>query len=224
MHLRVATYNVRAFRDGLDHVAAAVEGLAPDLLLLQESGSRRRLRRLANATGMQCASDPWAPLRRRVKDAVLVKPPWRFVQHRLHRFQSSARFYPRGALIAQAGRAGRRVWAVSVHFGLAPLERLTHARELTDVCSALAGAPIVIGGDLNAPPGERAQAWLADRYWDAWAEAGVGDGMTFPAHEPSARIDYLFTSGGLRVESAEVTGGPDASDHLAVVADVVIED
>ncbi len=224
MHLRVATYNVRGFRDGLDHVAAVVEGIAPDLLLVQESGSRRRLRRLANATGMHWAGDPWAPLRRRVKDAVLVKPPWRFVQHRLYRFEASARFYPRGALIAQAGRAGRRVWAVSVHLGLSPLERLSHARELTDVCSALAGAPIVIGGDLNASPGERAHAWLADRYWDVWAEAGVGDGMTFPAREPSARIDYLFTSAGLHVESAEVSGAPDASDHLAVVVDVVIED
>ncbi len=48
--------------------------------------------------------------------------------------------------------------------------------------------------------------------------------MTFPSHEPSARIDYLFTSAGLRVESAEVTGAPEASDHLAVVADVVVED
>ncbi len=223
MRLRVATFNLRGFRDGLDGVASVVEELAPDILLVQESGSRRTLRRLAAVTGMQAAGDPWSPLRRRVKNAVLAKPPWRIVQHRLHRFEGSARFYPRGALIAQAGGAGRRVWAVSIHLGLAPLERLAHARALTDLCSGLAGAPIVIGGDLNASPAERSVAWIADRYWDAWAETGAGDGATFPAREPTARIDSLFVSGGLRVEAVELGGCPDASDHLPLAAELVIE-
>jgi endonuclease/exonuclease/phosphatase family metal-dependent hydrolase len=34
------------------------------------------------------------------------------------------------ALIAQVGRAGRRVWAVSIHLGLAPTERNAHVHEL----------------------------------------------------------------------------------------------
>lgn len=224
MRLRVGTYNVRGFRDGLEDVAEAVEQLAPDLLLIQESGSRHKLRRLAAATGMEAAADPWSPMRRRVKDAVLARPPWRIVQHRLHRFEGSARFYPRGALIAQAGRAGRRIWAISTHLGLSPVERGAHVRELTDLCASLAGAPIVIGGDLNAIPEERAPAWLADRYWDAWAVAGTGEGATFPAGDPTARIDYVFASTGLTVEAVAVGKAPDASDHLPVVADLVIED
>src|SRR5207249_2344679 len=105
-----------------------------------------------------------------------------------HRFADSARFYPRGALIAQVGRAGRRLWAVSVHLGLAREEQLRHARELTDVGAGLAGAPIVIGGDLNATPERPPVAWLADRYWDAWVEAGTGEGLTIPARDPTARI------------------------------------
>jgi endonuclease/exonuclease/phosphatase family metal-dependent hydrolase len=224
MRLRVATYNVRGFRDGLDGVVEAVERLAPDVLLLQESGPRRKLRAFAAATGMEAVGDPWSPFRRRVKNAVLVRPPWRVVQHRLERFDGSTRFYPRGALIAQAGRAGRRVWTVSTHFGLSPAERIAHVRELTDLCAGLAGAPIVLGGDLNATPEQRAAAWLADRYWDAWATAGSGEGATFPASDPTARIDFLFASAGLVVDGASVGKAPDASDHLPVVADLRIED
>lgn len=229
MRLTVVTYNVRGFRDGVDRLAAVVERLAPDVLLLQETGPRRTLRRFAAGLGMEAAADPWSPLRRRAKDAVLVHPPWRIVEHRQHRFGDSARFYPRAALVAQVGRAGRRVWAVSTHLGLTPTERNGHVHELTDLCAGLAGGPVVIGGDMNATPDERAMRWLADRYWDAWAavapEHAGGRGDTFPAIDPTARIDYLFASAGLRVAAAGVPArAGEASDHLPVFAELELED
>jgi endonuclease/exonuclease/phosphatase family metal-dependent hydrolase len=224
VRLRVATYNVRGFRDRVGDVVDVIERSAPDLLLVQESGPRRTLRSFATAVGMEPATDPWSPFHRRVKNAVLARPPWRVIQARLHRFEGSARFYPRGALVVQAGRTGRRLWVVSLHLGLAPAERNAHVRELTDVCAGLAGAPIVLGGDLNATPDQRAPGWLADRYWDAWVAAGEGDGATFPAREPTARIDYVFASAGLTVESVSVGKAPDASDHLPVIVDLAIED
>lgn len=224
MRLRVATYNVRGFRDDPSALIDVVDRTAPDLLLLQETGPRHTFRSFAAAVGMEPAADPWSPLRRRVKNAVLARPPWRVAQTRLHRFQGSARFYPRGALIAHVGRAGRRLWAVSIHLGLAPAERNAHVRELTDLCAGLAGAPIVIGGDLNATPDQRAPGWLADRFWDAWSEVGDGEGPTFPASDPTARIDYVFASAGLLLGSASVGKAPDASDHLPVIVDLSIED
>jgi endonuclease/exonuclease/phosphatase family metal-dependent hydrolase len=230
VHLTVATYNVRGFRDGIDLISEVVERVAPDVLLLQETGPRRTLRRFAAAVGMDAAADPLSPFRRRAKDAVLVHPPWRIVEHRQHRFGGSARFYPRAALVAQVGRAGRRVWAVSTHLGLTPSERNAHVHELTDLCSGLAGGPVVIGGDLNATPDQRAVRWLADRYWDVWAAVAPhpgaeGSGGTFPSVDPTARIDYLFASAGLRVASAGVPArAAEASDHLPVVVELEIED
>jgi endonuclease/exonuclease/phosphatase family metal-dependent hydrolase len=230
VHLTVATYNVRGFRGGIDLISEVVERLAPDVLLLQETGPRRTLRRFAAGVGMDAATDPLSPLRRRAKDAVLVHPPWRIVEHRQHRFGDSARFYPRAALVAQVGRAGRRVWAVSTHLGLTPIERNAHVHELTDVCAGLAGGPVVIGGDLNATPDQRAVRWLADRYWDAWSAVvphptAEGSGATFPSGDPTARIDYVFASAGLRVRSAGVPArAAEASDHLPVVVELEIED
>ncbi len=223
VRLRVIVYNVKAFRLGLDRVTDVLRTLGPDLLLLQESGPRRSLRALGSALEMQVAADPFSPLRRRVKNAVLARPPWRIISHRLHRLEGSERFYPRGALVAQAGRAGRRVWAASAHLGLVPVERGRHARDLTGLLEELAG-PIVLGMDLNETPERPSATWFARRYTDAWAAAGAGDGPTFPSLDASARIDYLFVSGGVTVDGihvAELAGA--ASDHLPIVADLSLE-
>jgi len=173
---------------------------------------------------MEPAADPLSPFRRRVKNAVLVRSPWRIVSHRLHRFAGDEGMYPRGALIAQVGRAGRRLWVVAVHLGLSPVERRRDAEELADLVRGLPG-PILIGGDLNETPEKKAAAFLAERFWDAWLLGGDVAGETFPADEPTARIDYLFVSEGVRVERAIVPPLPDvreASDHRPVVAELTL--
>jgi endonuclease/exonuclease/phosphatase family metal-dependent hydrolase len=52
-------------------------------------------------------------------------------------------------------------------------------------------------------------------------------GETFPAEEPTARIDYLFVSEGVRVERAIVPPIPEvrtASDHRPLVAELTLAD
>ncbi len=221
MRVRVVVYNVRGFRDGLDRVAAVVRRFAPDLVLLTESGARRRLRRLARVADLQVADDPWSPLRRRVKNAVLVRSPWRVRDHRLVRFAGSARFYPRGALVAHVDRPGAEVWAAAVHLGLNPSERRRHVQELVNALGDR--EPLVVGGDLNELPDRGAAKALGDRYGDAWLLGGDAGGETFPADEPTARIDYLFVSDGIRVDRVIVPPLPEvrrASDHRPVVAEL----
>jgi endonuclease/exonuclease/phosphatase family metal-dependent hydrolase len=193
----VVVYNVRGFRDGSDRVVRVVGHFRPDVVVLNETGTRRRLRRFSRALGMDAATDPWSPFRRRVKNAVLVRPPWRILSRRLHRFRDvRRRLYPRGALIAQVGRSGFRMWAISVHLGLHPLERIHSVEEISDIARGL-GGPVLIGGDFS--------------------------GETFPASEPSARIDFLFVSEGVGALRVIVPPGSDArlaSDHLPVVAEL----
>jgi endonuclease/exonuclease/phosphatase family metal-dependent hydrolase len=161
-----------------------------------------------------------------VKNAVLVGPPWRSLENRLHHFAGSARLHPRGALLARIGHPGFRVWAVSIHLGLHPLERLRHAEELADLLRGLDG-PVLIGGDLNQTPDRRAASFLTEGFRDAWLLGGDVAGETFPAQDPSARIDYLFVSEGVRVERAIVPAIPDvrvASDHRPVVVELSLPD
>lgn len=213
-------WNVHGFRGGPRRLADAVAGERPDVVFLNEVGYLSfRLRRFARRLGMARASGlrPWRP----VPDAVLVRPPWRIVDHRLLRLPRHGRTIRRGAVIAVAGRAGTRLTAVSVHLGLSDPERRSHAEALTDVLAA-ERPPVLVGGDVNEGPQGRAARWLAERYWDAFAAAGEGEGATFPATEPGVRIDYLFVSSGVTVERAWVGPAAGPSDHLPVFADVVV--
>jgi endonuclease/exonuclease/phosphatase family metal-dependent hydrolase len=220
--VRVVTYNVRGFRDGLERVAAVVRELAPDVLLLQETGSRRDLRRFAAEVGMSAARDPWSPFRRRVKNAVLVAEPLSLTSFRLERFAGARRWYPRGALLARASADSGDVWAISIHLGLDGAERARHAERVTDLAASLAGGLVVVGGDLNATPDMDATSRIAGALRDAWAQAGQGAGWTFPASAPTARIDYVFVGEGGSVVGATVgaAGAATASDHLPVVVDL----
>jgi endonuclease/exonuclease/phosphatase family metal-dependent hydrolase len=224
MRLRVIVYNVRGFRDGFERLVRLVGHFEPDLLLLNETGGRLRLRRFAKVLGMDLVADPRSPLRRRVKDAVLVRPPWTISEHRQHRFEGGSWLYPRGALIATLGHGGARLCAISTHLGLHPRERLEHARALVALVDHV-GAPTVAGGDLNEKPDGRAVGFLSERFRDAWLLGGDADGGTFPADEPTARIDYLFVSDGVVVERVLVPPGPDAreaSDHRPLVAELTL--
>ena len=224
MRLRVVVYNVRGFRDGFERLVRLVGHFEPDVILLNETGSRWRLGRFARELGMGVARDPWSPFRRRVKDAVLVRPPWWISEHDQHRFEGTPLMYPRGALVARLENGDARLCAVATHLGLHPRERLADARALTRLVTA-AGTPIVIGGDLNERPDGRAVGYLAERFPDAWLLGGDVDGETFPADEPTTRIDYLFVSEGVVVERVIVPPGPDAreaSDHRPVVAELTL--
>jgi endonuclease/exonuclease/phosphatase family metal-dependent hydrolase len=219
--VRVVTYNVRGFRDGRERVAAVVRDLHPDVLLLQETGSRLDLRRFAHDVGMHAARDPWSPLRRRVKNAVLLADPWRFTSVELVRFREARRWYPRGALVAQLTAGVDVVRAVSTHFGLGGAERAAQAEALVDLAGAFRGGAVIVGGDLNATPDMRAVRRISGALRDAWPDAGHGEGPTFPAVAPAARIDYVFVGNGVRVTRAGVgTGASNASDHLPVAVDL----
>ncbi len=222
--LRVATWNVHGLRAGVEAAAGVVRDQAVDVLLLQESGPRRRLRALGAALGMTVCADPPSFPRRRIQNAVLVRSPRAVRSHRLVRFAGGSVLQPRGALIARLDD----LTVVSVHLGMAGAERGRHVEELLEILGR-AHEPMVIGGDLNAHPEDTMPAAIARRYPDVWErtrdgqDQGQGSGWTFPSDERGARIDYLFTSPAVQALRAWTAGGT-GSDHLMVVADLQVGD
>lgn len=78
----------------------------------------------------------------------------------------------------------------------------------------------VLLGDFNAEPGSPEMELIAAAGMvDAWSQAGLGPGFTWPASDPYQRIDWIWLSPDLQALQAEAmqTG---ASDHLPVLAEV----
>ena len=214
-------YNVRGFRDGLRRLVDSSVISSPTLLLLKRPEAMASPPVREGPRDGRCGRS-WSPFRRRGEGRGAVRPPWRIVEHHQHRFEGGPWLYPRGALITTLERGEATLCAISTHLGLHPRERLAHVRALTALVDHV-GAPIVAGGDLNEKPDGRAVGFLSERFRDAWLLGGDADGETFPADEPTARIDYLFVSEGLVVERALVPPGPDAreaSDHRPLVAEL----
>lgn len=214
--IRVATWNVHGLRGGVSAVASRIHEQQPDLVLIQESGPRRRLRELCAVLGWQTPADPRAFPRRRIQNAILTRPAAvSVVRSWLVRFSPTSPIHPRGAMAAEIDE---RLFALSVHLGLHGAERGRH------VAALLALGPMdraVIGADLNARPDDPGPRTMAERLTDVWAAVGEDDGATFPAHAPAVRIDYLFAGPAVQPLRAWTAGGI-ASDHLMVVADLCL--
>jgi len=222
--VRILVYNVRGFRAGPARVAETVRHLRPDVALITECGTTRTLRSFSEALGMNAHHGSLLPIVRRARNAILVREPLSVGRSEVHLFTHPARFHPRGAFAAVVTGGGGTFTAIAVHLGLSGEERRRHSQELMGVVQDLR-RPVLVGGDLNERPTGAAAVAIARVGQDAWPLAGAGEGATFPAADPSTRIDYLFTSEDVEIEAAFVpreAGMAEASDHLPLVVDLVI--
>lgn len=128
----------------------------------------------------------------------------------------------RGLLQATIDVRGQRLDFYSTHLEHTSQDiRLHQTAEIVDLVGD--ADPAVVVGDFNAYPDAPEIATLTEAFDDAWEVAGHGDGYTYPAEEPRARIDNLYVTDRVRPVTAEVvTADPVASDHLPVVSRVVI--
>jgi endonuclease/exonuclease/phosphatase family metal-dependent hydrolase len=218
--IRACTYNVRSFRAGVDAAAEVLASEQPDILLLQECGPKPRLGRLAELLEMEFVSSH--RLFNRVRNGVAFRPPWRAGPTDVRRLVRLDRAQKRGFVAVPLRSPQMRLTAVSAHLGLGRREREQHARELTDYLAGIDG-PVVLGMDLNEGPEGAAARWIGERLFDTFGKAGEGDGASFPASGPSARIDYVYVTDHFAVVGAWVPGGAlvaAASDHRPVVAEL----
>lgn len=78
----------------------------------------------------------------------------------------------------------------------------------------------VLLGDLNSEPGYPEMALIAEAgFVDSWAEAGTGEGLTWPSTAPFERIDWIWHTPDLRAVLA-VNPQSTASDHLPLLVEL----
>lgn len=104
--------------------------------------------------------------------------------------------------------------------------RRKRCKQLEAILSPLAGssrkAPLILGGDFNAPPGDAVFRLLSPLARDAFVEAGRGWGNTIVNQFPVLRIDQIWIGGKLRAMDAYAVA-TQHSDHRAVVCNLLLE-
>jgi endonuclease/exonuclease/phosphatase (EEP) superfamily protein YafD len=100
---------------------------------------------------------------------------------------------------------------------------MARARDLAQAVRARS-RPVIVAGDLNAPPPSLAVRALLDAGMrDAFARAGLGFGYTYGhALRPGfsfLRLDHVLVSAEIGVAACEV-GSETASEHRPVIADL----
>jgi endonuclease/exonuclease/phosphatase family metal-dependent hydrolase len=255
--VRVATWNVHDLFDAEDRVvppgdadlvppaaeveaklarvAAVLERLDADLVLLAEVETRTVLERLASLARYPVArlvegNDP-----RGIDVAVLSRLPIHgYTSHAGELGPDGRLLWPRDCVEVTAELDGRRIVLVGSHLSSAVSDdgtrrrhQAARMREIADgVLLADPGALVLAGGDLNDGPESIAlEPLVADRSWldplPPWT-------TTWGSGPDALRLDYLLLPARAAgaVVAAWAGDGTDvvaASDHRPVVLDVVLE-
>ena len=196
-------------------MASFLQGLAPDVALLQEAprllGSRRANRRLARAAGLVRAAGGAAA----AGNLLLVSPRTRVVEDYAVRMPRRPRLHRRGVVLAVVRLEGAELAVAGTHLDLDAGARLDTARR---VRGALPDRhPLVLAADVNEEPGGPAWAALAEGLVDVAAALGP----TFPLREPRRRLDVVLVDPRLQVREVRVPRPGPVTDHLPVVVDLV---
>ncbi|HTN52160.1 MAG TPA: endonuclease/exonuclease/phosphatase family protein [Anaeromyxobacter sp.] len=222
----------------LDRVAAVLDRVGADVVLLQEVENAPLLARLAARTGYPEArlvegNDP-----RGIDVALLSRlPVLAYVTHRGERDGAGRLLWPRDCTEAHLDLGGgRRLALAGTHLSSSLSDdgtrRALQAARLREIADGLAAAAdlAIAGGDLNDEAGSAALApLLGDGVWldPAAASLPAEEAWTWSGGGSRKSLDHLV----LRrmevgeVERVEIAGGADvaaASDHRPVILDLSV--
>jgi endonuclease/exonuclease/phosphatase family metal-dependent hydrolase len=231
--IRAVSYNIHAGKDAeqrpnLERVAAVIDSLHADVVLLQEvdrgterSGGVDQVAELERLTGMHgafaksldfqggdygiAALSRW-PIEESETVPLPTDP---------HADRGVKMYEPRVAIHIVVSAPAGRLHVVGTHLGAEGVStfRDQEAAVLLEHLRAHVPAadPLVIGGDFNSTPDSDVHSLFSAAFEDSWEACGSGNGYTFPADSAVRRIDYIYVR-GLRCTNARVADSQ-ASDH-----------
>lgn len=231
LRLKVMSYNVWSFTTDMPAVAEVIAGVNPDVLLLQEISQekfhhiKQLLAKKYNKGEENFAYNAETTLG--IFSVFPVTPmPLGFQRH-----------VQKTLLRTSAGP----VTVYNVHF-LRTVWRRSHGwKQMHDEISTLIwheiatiSGPVIMGGDFNMTDQTQTYRMISKVLRNAHWEAGTGFGFTFPSTSrrikkmltlpPIVRIDHLFYNDYLQALSARTLERSGGSDHLPIVAELVVRD
>ena len=227
--LKVMSYNIH-YGVGMDEefdlarIAAVIFAESPDLVGLQEIGSKAMAGKLSALTGMPVVFGPSKGSDDAYGDAILCKHPFEWVGNVSLPSASSSRYQAMAVDVDVSAVYGRdaKVRFINTHFdwtdsiGSQESRRAAVSVIERGLCDGLPGHAL-LAGDLNARPGSPP---MLDLDAADWHLPQLGQPMlTCTAPNPTEQIDYVLVRPqlGWRVLDVRVLDEPVASDHYPVV-------
>lgn len=238
VNVKVMSYNIHHAEgvDGvldMERIARIIEEEEADIIGLQEvdnhwserSDFQDQAKWLAERLGMfyvYAANLDRDPLnegepRRQYGTAILSKYP--ILHSENHPLTKIGNTEQRGLLEAAINVKGNHLHFYNTHLALTTAEREIQMKEIIAIAGESKG-PKVIMGDLNAVPESIEMQPMYAQYLDVFADQP--EAYTYPAVNPTKRIDYIFTSTDVKAVETEVLQTL-ASDHLPLTAELVLE-
>lgn len=223
--LRIASLNC-----AVGNAAAANEVIPhhPDVVLLQESPSRRHVEVLGQVLFGKRACVAWGADCSVIAEGDIIPDP---SAHDMPVCANAVRVrLKRGVeALLMSVRLSPPVFGTdfssSAYWRAQTAQRRTHRRELRAIATWLDAhsddLPVVAGGDFNAPGWDGALKELPSRLRDTFLEAGIGCGNTVLNDLPVLRFDQIWASRGFRVLSVRAYETRN-SDHRLVVCDLAL--
>ncbi|MGW6913314.1 endonuclease/exonuclease/phosphatase family protein [Kitasatospora sp. NPDC054939] len=174
------------------------------------------------AYGANVDLDPPAPGRPRAQYGTAVLSRFPVVrQENALLFRSPAE-EQRGLLHVELDVNGSVLHIFDTHLEFySEFDRIRQAKEVVELIGDT--GPAVLVGDFNAVPSSPVIGTVRAGFTDSWTVRAGGAAATFPADGPDQCIDYVFAGrGAVPVRTVVVTDEAAASDHLPVLARLVV--
>jgi endonuclease/exonuclease/phosphatase family metal-dependent hydrolase len=230
MPVRVLTYNIHSAynsegRQDPEGIARVIEASAADVVALQEvsrgwliDGATDLPEWLSRRLGMpylfRGTTDPvWG-------NAILSRYP--VIAQGWGRLPLAGTLLARGYLWAEIEVGSTEpLLVIATHLHHIESEHGPRLEQVPVLLEFWDGRPhSLLMGDLNSEPDYPEMDLIREAgFVDAWAEAGEGDGYSWPAREPFERIDWVWHSPDLTALDAITLPGT-ASDHLGVLVTI----
>ncbi len=231
--VRVAIWNVAGHMSKKSDVLATLSEFAPDLCLLQETGSGARSF-LPGDLVERWEGFHWIA----VGDCgVLSRFPIRCVGNVNDQGARKRQF------VEVELPGGARILAANVHLMMPPIVRnitiadapvayrTGHAlrtaqygplmRQIENHLAKLETETAILAGDFNVGADARSLAPIRERLDDVWLTHGLGWGATVASSFPVARIDHCWVSKDIEPASARVVP-TEVSDHRILLVDLIV--
>ncbi|QRX62686.1 endonuclease/exonuclease/phosphatase family protein [Dysgonomonadaceae bacterium zrk40] len=236
--IRVLLYNIHFGVGGdgifnIDRIKDVLENAEADIIILNEvdkfysdrSNNMDMAKYLADELGMnhlfrasiiiENSPNP----EREVGNAILTKST---IEHLGTRFFSEGDQWPRVITKSKIKLQNGQIVNVAVsHFGLTESGRIKQANETLEFLADVDNEPVIFAGDLNATPESVPLEIISNKYNDAFSTRNSF--YTFPANNPTKRIDYIFGNEKIIFKNNAHTILTQASDHLPIVVDFTIK-